>query len=52
MFEPETIIKLLRAVRMFEVGRDADGNPLVKSRSWRQRPRRLRSATANRKLVT
>jgi 3-hydroxyacyl-[acyl-carrier-protein] dehydratase len=28
MFEPETIIGWLRAVRMFEVGRDAAGNPL------------------------
>jgi 3-hydroxyacyl-[acyl-carrier-protein] dehydratase len=28
MFEPETIINWLRAVRMFEVGRDAAGNPL------------------------
>src|SRR4051794_18763704 len=28
MFEPETIIRWLRAVRMFEVGRDAAGNPL------------------------
>lgn len=28
MFDPETIINWLRAVRMFEVGRDADGKPL------------------------
>ncbi len=29
MFEPETIMGWLRAVRMFEVGRDAAGNRLV-----------------------
>ncbi len=28
MFEPEGIIGWLRAVRMFDVGRDASGNPL------------------------
>ena len=28
MFEPEGIMNWLRAVRMFDVGRDADGNPL------------------------
>jgi 3-hydroxyacyl-[acyl-carrier-protein] dehydratase len=29
MFEPEEIIGWLRAVRMFDVGRDRDGNPLA-----------------------